>query len=678
MGFRSITELAKRLDDARGCSQKVVDLFTPYLHIQRRKFREYCERLIFLDPVLYGHKGEELLWRKSYYDIVSTAKKLKKQEYSPEEIAKIEAHINAGIGYYNHFISKLHSEYDLNLYGYVDFITQTENTAKVDKSKSENLMEWAKQCVHRCLIYLGDLCRYKLEIYPNWDSNLAIRCYSQALYFNPDFGMPHNQLGTLASTQNRMLDAIYHYMRCLDSRISFDGTENNLQRLFEKNSHYLEKLPNKTQNSDCIVQPEKTENVRQFLARFFLLIDIWYFNKTVPHIYNLCHQTYIDLEECLTYYKSVSSESGDTQTELDSADTDTSLIQNNLDSDALFKMVVMCLLCISKLQKMHSNHLSTAIAFTLAIYSQFIHYVTDHLQRGILSFPLTDLPNEDDTTQKKKSKKKLQLRRRRKSVGGSDESELSENENEGLEYSSNESVISDDEIPLALSSDEETEVDKSGESINDSLSNSVGLNGKEEKNDSEPSIDNKTVEVMMRKLKRIDTNDKLEIISEIGLLHCIKAINDWLSSDLEVLKSCCRTSRRLLKQIINLLNMLNIDFTNIKLDDVKDVHTIWSNFEYIPLPEDVVLKGVQIFSRAHKNINWKYFHKKSMLPKQEVVLRILKILSFGKQLQSLNETGITYDEKSKMYTCSIEEDDENDITINFEELVSTFCKCLYP
>lgn len=86
------------MDDARGCAQKVGDLFTPILKVQRKKFREYCERLIFSDPILYGRKAEELLWRKSYYDVVASAKRLKKQEYTPEEIANIESHINSGIG----------------------------------------------------------------------------------------------------------------------------------------------------------------------------------------------------------------------------------------------------------------------------------------------------------------------------------------------------------------------------------------------------------------------------------------------------------------------------------------------------------------------------------------------------------------------------------------------------
>lgn len=114
-------------------------------------------------------------------------------------------------------------------------------------------IDWAKQSVHQCLIYLGDLSRYKLEIYPNWDTTLATRYYLQAITYRPEYGMPHNQMGTLAMNQNQFLDAVYHYMRCLACKFSFDGTSNNLMGLFERNSKFIEQLPEEDKNADCII-----------------------------------------------------------------------------------------------------------------------------------------------------------------------------------------------------------------------------------------------------------------------------------------------------------------------------------------------------------------------------------------------------------------------------------------
>lgn len=583
----------------------MADLFTPKLKIHREKFREYCERLIFSEPLLFGHKAEELLWRKCYYDVVATAKKLKKRD---EHIANIESHINAAVGYYHHYIAKLEGDYDLNLGGLVDFgLCAAGKTGEVT---GEEVKRWARESVHRCLIYLGDLCRYKLDIYPNWDASLAIRYYSQALYLNSDHGMPHNQMGTLATAQNRSLDAIYHYMHCLACKVSFEGTENNLQRLFEKNSQFLEKLP----TDDDSEQTDKADHIKQMLARFFLLIDVWYFEKNIPHIYNLCHKTYIDFEECLAYYKPVASESDD-----DSDVSGGSLAYVTCDS--VFKIVVICLLCITKLQKRHSNHLSTVIAFTLAIYSQLIQNVISHLQQAIMSFPLP------------KKLKKIHLRRRRKSLGGSD----SEDDDDA-------DVIIIDSSDESLSSDDDDDED-------------VQLCSSDEEEKQEKPADDSTTTI--KKLKLINPTDVLEMIAEENFLQSIKIISDWLMFEEDVLKSCSKSSTTLLRQLTYLLNLLNVDFAG-KHDDLAA----------IGLPEDVLLKGVAIFSASQKGIAWNQVHKSSMSVKEEFVVRVQKIVAFGKHLTTVKETGISYDGEKKLFVCEAESGEEKMPTITFEELVS--------
>lgn len=75
--------------------------------------------------------------------------------------------------------------------------------------------EWAENCVHRSLLYIGDLNRYMFDLYPGWDISVAYRYYMKALYLKPDIGIPHNQLGTLSNSQNCTLDAAYRYLRWL-------------------------------------------------------------------------------------------------------------------------------------------------------------------------------------------------------------------------------------------------------------------------------------------------------------------------------------------------------------------------------------------------------------------------------------------------------------------------------
>lgn len=240
--------------------------------------------MIFSEPLLYGRKGEELLWRKGFYEVISTAKKLKKKDFTSQEIYCIQAHIYAGksiipnlvlvfeyiritgIGYYHHTLLKLNLQFHASLHNKIDcelILNDTNNHTE----NSLELKEWTRQSIHQCLIYLGDLSRYKLELKPNSDPTIAQRYYLQAAAFRPEYGMPHNQMGTLAMNRNNYLDAVYHYLRCLACQFPFEGTSNNLQNLLEKNSKFIEQLPQVDEDADCIIEPEKSENIKRFVAR---------------------------------------------------------------------------------------------------------------------------------------------------------------------------------------------------------------------------------------------------------------------------------------------------------------------------------------------------------------------------------------------------------------------------
>lgn len=76
--YRSITEVSHFLDDQRGRSLSIKDLFTVGVETQRVKLKNYCERMMLADPMCYGRKAEDIMWRKTYHDVYSTAKMLRK------------------------------------------------------------------------------------------------------------------------------------------------------------------------------------------------------------------------------------------------------------------------------------------------------------------------------------------------------------------------------------------------------------------------------------------------------------------------------------------------------------------------------------------------------------------------------------------------------------------------
>nr|CAH7716516.1 unnamed protein product [Callosobruchus chinensis] len=650
--YRTISEQAKRLDDARSCARNIKELFTPTLTVHRKKFCDYCERLIFSDVVLYGRKTEELLWRKGYYDVVSAAKKLKKKEFQPEEVVCIETHINAGIGYYNHIMMRLQYEFNLVLKNVVDFHILCE--VKKDADLRPEAVEWAKQSIHQCLIYLGDLNRYKLDIYPNLNPTLPVRYYLQAISLKPDFGMPHNQMGTLEMNRNHYLEAVYHYIRCLSCKITFDGTTNNLLGLFEKNSKFIEQLPPENNSAECIIELDKSESIKRLIARFLLLIDIWYFNKKVPKVYNLCHQIYKNLEECLSYPKPTVSESGEGPNDNASVDTDS----NNayLSSDKVFKMIVICLLCIAKLRSANSPQLSTAVAFTLGVYSLLIQHVANHIHDSILNCPLNGniksyksngILRDLMSGGKKRSRTKL---RRRKVVKleSDEESDVSGSERNDYSSSSDDSFISDTEDVLAISSDDDLDLSKGGVELKPAQKLLNGIKA------AKPSP--KAKEDVVEKIQLMDANDTLEIITEESCLESVRILNDWLKTDTEILKSCAVNTKSVFKQITKLLNLVNINMSSAKVIGVKlKLSQVIAKESKIPLTEDIILKGVPIFEESQKETDWNYLDERGLNAKEEAVIRSIKLLSFGKYITTLDESGVTYDEDRNIFVCALDE-----------------------
>lgn len=620
--LRYISESARRLDDARGCTQFVSDLFTPGLLAHRSKLRENCERLIFLDPILYGHKGEELLWKRIYYDVVSTSKRLKKQEYSLDDVAHLQCHINAGIGYYHHFITRLQLDFDLQLQGIVDFPPVRAGQHN-NKNVNEKLKEWAGNSVHRCLIYLGDLNRYKLEIYPNWDHGLAIRYYLQASNFKPEIGMPHNQLGTLASCLNSSLDAVYYYMRCLCCPYIFEGAENNLLRLLEKNSLTIKN------NNELELNP--SEHIQCLITKFLLMIDIIYFEKNSTHLHRLCHEILVDLQGCLTYCKPVESTGGDSPIYAEALSD-----PSYLSSDSIFKMIIICLMCISKLQKNNSLQISAVKAFLLAIYSQLIQNVIQHIQDSVFNL---SLPSPDPCTNKKNKKFKrktkiTELRRPCLRNNSDDSDDLSESD---ISLNSSESEDVQDH------SQEEEDARSSDESDTE-IKTKVQENGTSAPSENGPKPDPIT------KVKKMDPMDLLEIVADEGLLQGIKILCDWLTSNILVLKECGNSSQILLKKIVQLLNLINIELSSRKLKNLKiSGQLIRQDGTKIPLPEDIVLKGLTILKETQENIDWNYLNNIIVDSKEEALFRINKLVSFGHFLTSIKDTGVSYEKKKKAF-----------------------------
>ncbi|XP_050369105.1 nonsense-mediated mRNA decay factor SMG7 [Argentina anserina] len=228
-----------------------------------QQIRENYEAIILEDHAFSEqHNVEYALWQLHYKRIEelrahfsaamastgSNSTQGLKGTTRPDRIAKIrlqfKTFLSEATGFYHDLIVKIRAKYGLPL-GY--FSEDSENRIVMDKDgkKSADVKKGLISC-HRCLIYLGDLARYK-GLYGEGDSKTreyaaASSYYLQAASCLPSSGNPHHQLAILASYLGDEVVTVYRYFRSLAVDNPFSTARDNLIVAFEKNRQSYSQL----------------------------------------------------------------------------------------------------------------------------------------------------------------------------------------------------------------------------------------------------------------------------------------------------------------------------------------------------------------------------------------------------------------------------------------------------
>lgn len=179
-----------------------------------QQMRENYEAIILEDHAFSEqHNIEYALWQLHYKRIEelrayfsaalsssgSTSTQGVKGPARPDRLIKIrlqfKTFLSEATGFYHDLITKIRAKYGLPL-GYFE---DSENRIVMEKDgkKSSDMKKGLVSC-HRCLIYLGDLARYK-GLYGEGDSinrefAAASSYYLQAASLWPSSGNPHHQV----------------------------------------------------------------------------------------------------------------------------------------------------------------------------------------------------------------------------------------------------------------------------------------------------------------------------------------------------------------------------------------------------------------------------------------------------------------------------------------------------
>jgi protein SMG7 len=215
--------------------------------------RESYESIIFEDQDLAtAEAAEQLLWRLHYRCIEEFRVRLRKlgsaaaaanhhhhrrssakKRGGPEEKfvrvgAQYKSFLDEVTGFYHGLIAKVRARHGLS--------PDLSASGGIRMMSVEELQRCQSMC-HRCLIYLGDLARYK-ELHAvvegrAADWSVAASYYQQSSKLWPHDGNSHNQLAVLATYTGDNMQAVYHYFFSLAVATPFVTARANVKLLFE-------------------------------------------------------------------------------------------------------------------------------------------------------------------------------------------------------------------------------------------------------------------------------------------------------------------------------------------------------------------------------------------------------------------------------------------------------------
>lgn len=160
--------------------------------------------------------------------------------------------------------------------------------------------------------------------------------------------------------------------------------------------------------------------------------------------------------------------------------------------------------------------------------------------------------------------------------------------------------------------------------------------------------------------------EKLEILTNQGLIQVVKLFLDWLRTNTDIILMCAQSSQSLWNRLSVLLNLLP-DGTKILeagLSLPPEVCRMLSECEQpvlvqsVLLPEDVSLRLLPALSSAHRRLDFSRRHA-PLSPLQECVVRLCCIRSFGHFLTSLHGNVLHFNPEAGIFTSINQSEQDN-------------------
>lgn len=733
--YRHVQQISQRLDLQLQQAMDWREWFDIETLQLRQRVRDVCEHLLLSGECEIARKAEEYLWRKSFYDIIQKLKMDKKALSTNNILASAyTSHLQGALGFYHRLLVKLRNRYGISFRGIIDWIG-TPSASELPSDVPQEQKDWAFKACQRCLIYLGDIARYQLDISTELDQGQAERYYHLAILLDPTNGMPPNQIGTLKLNQSLLSESSYHYMCCILSESPFEGSEENLKRALEKHSQNIATAQEEHEKNNTVMDIKS-----QFTASFLSLQEVLFGFRRISteNLSQWCQSLLSQFS--LVLNRSLPEDKKDQQpiSLVNGTSDPNHVIKNNLSdvnhadvvddelrltSAALLKMFGMNILDVVKLKSIGSDITAAATAFTAALLSQLLEYISQYLKK-FFPFGNDEKPDEkekkdlcDDYEKMKRrillnQRKRKRCKRNRLSSQGSD---ATDDENASNEENDDDlSDLSEGELDASITDDSSDDSDSLIEENSDDERSSElkaldDLNSKEQpRNGIIPSNVRKKLSALSkagillnRQLKKNNhkmhvstpTNgirdyvmedveyihhaarllDDFEKLNENAYLPVIKILFDWMKINPDVLKMSGKASPVLWQRLADVLNCLpsqKVVQIAVMYFSQRRKLPLWlktdleGGIELVQkraLPEDVTLFGTPGFEALHSTLDVTWFRGLSHSELYQFALRVTYLRNFGYFISASDDVPCFEwnEEKRKFLVTKSSEDNES-------------------
>uniref|UniRef100_H3CY72 Nonsense-mediated mRNA decay factor n=1 Tax=Tetraodon nigroviridis TaxID=99883 RepID=H3CY72_TETNG len=160
--------------------------------------------------------------------------------------------------------------------------------------------------------------------------------------------------------------------------------------------------------------------------------------------------------------------------------------------------------------------------------------------------------------------------------------------------------------------------------------------------------------------------EKLEILTNQGLIQVVKIFVDWLRANTDIILMCAQSSQSLWNRLSVLLNLLP-DGSKLLETDLglhTEVQELVNECEQpgltqsLPLPEDLALRHLPALSLAHRRLDFTHRYP-SLSSLQECVVRVCCIRSFGHFLTNLHGNVLHFNPEVGIFTSITQTEQDN-------------------